>query len=78
MRSVWDREVAGSNPAISTRKKIMSKVEKKRKKLQERIQTMESELRLSLTKKDSNTKEIDVPTYQRRILELKTELSNLK
>ena len=56
----------------------MSKVEKKRKKLQERIQTMESELRLSLTKKDSNTKEIDVPTYQRRIQELKTELLNLK
>lgn len=59
----------------------MSKVEKKRKKekkLEERIQVMESELRLSLTKKDSNTKEIDVPTYQRRIQELRTELSNLK
>lgn len=56
----------------------MSKIEKKRKKLQERIQTMENELRLSLTKKDSNTKEIDVPTYQRKIQELRTELSNLK
>ena len=38
----------------------MSKVDKKRKKLQEKIQEMESELRLSLTKKDSNTKEINV------------------
>lgn len=56
----------------------MSKVDKKRKKLQEKIQEMESELRLSLTKKDSNTKEINVPTYQRRIQELKLELSNLK
>lgn len=56
----------------------MSKIEKKRKKLQERIQEMETELRLSLTKKDSNTKEIDVPTYQRRINELKKEFLNLK
>ena len=56
----------------------MGKIEKKRIKLQERIQEMESELRLSLTKKDSNTKEIDVPTYQRRIQELRTQLINLK
>lgn len=56
----------------------MSKIEKKRKKLQERIQEMETELRLSLTKKDSNTKEIDVPTYQRIINELKKEFLNLK
>jgi hypothetical protein len=47
----------------------MSKVEKKRKKLQERIETMETELRMSLTKKDSNTKEVNVPTYQRKIQE---------
>ena len=57
---------------------MSNKVDKKRKKLQEKIQEMESELRLSLTKKDSNTKEINVPTYQRRIQELKLELSNLK
>jgi hypothetical protein len=56
----------------------MSKVDKKIKKLQERLQTMESELRLSLTKKDSNTKEIDVPTYQRRIQETRLELSKLE
>lgn len=56
----------------------MSKVEKKRKKLQERIQEMETEMRNALTKKDSNTKEISIPTYQRKIQELRVELSNLK
>lgn len=56
----------------------MSKIDKKRKKLQERIQEMETEMRNALTKKDSNTREINVPTYQRRIQELKVELSNLK
>jgi hypothetical protein len=56
----------------------MSKIEKKRKRLQERIQILEDELRLSLTKKDSNTREISVPNHQRKIQELKVELSNLK
>ena len=39
---------------------------------------MESELRMALTKKDSNTREINVPTYQRRIQEMRLELSKLK
>lgn len=56
----------------------MNKLDKKRKKLQERILLMETELRNSLTKKDSNTREISVPTYQRKIQELKLELTNLK
>ena len=56
----------------------MSKIEKKKKKLQERIEFLETEMRTELTKKTSNTKEIDVPTYQRKIQELKVELSNLK
>lgn len=56
----------------------MSRVDKKRKKLQERIIEMETEMRMSLTKKDSNTKEISLPTYQKRIQELRTELSKLK
>ena len=56
----------------------MGKLDKKRNKLIERIQIMEDELRSSLTKKDSNTKEISVPTYQRKIQELRTELSNIK
>jgi len=56
----------------------MSKIEKKRKKIQERIETLENELTMSLTKKSSTTKEINVPSYQREILRLKTELQNLK
>lgn len=56
----------------------MSKVEKKRKKLQERIDFLETEMRTELTKKTSNTKEINVPSYQRKIQDLKVELSNLK
>lgn len=56
----------------------MSKIEKKKQKLQERIQEMETDMRNALTKKDSNTKEISLPTYQRKIQELKVELLNLK
>lgn len=47
----------------------MGKLEKKRKKLQERINQLESKLKLSLTKKDSNTAEISVDDYQRKIAE---------
>jgi hypothetical protein len=56
----------------------MSKLEKKRKKLQERIDFLETEMRTNLTKKTSNTKEINVPSYQRKIQDLKVELLNLK
>ncbi|HYG52745.1 MAG TPA: hypothetical protein VD905_17690 [Flavobacteriales bacterium] len=48
----------------------MSKIEKKKKKLQERINTLHMELKTALTKKDSSTKEIDIPSHQRKILEL--------
>ena len=56
----------------------MSKIEKKKKKIQERIENLETELRTELTKKTSNTKEINVPAHQRKIQELRVELSNLK
>ena len=78
MRSVWDREVAGSNPAIPTNKNTMSKIEKKKQKLKERIEFLENEMRTELTKKTSNTKEIDVPSYQRKIQDLRKELLTLK
>jgi len=55
----------------------MGKIEKKKKKLQERIDFLQNELRLSLTKKTSDTKEINVGEYQRKIQDLNTELSNL-
>ena len=56
----------------------MAKIDKKKKRLQERIDFLETEMRTELTKKTSNTKEIDVPAYQRKIQELKLELINLK
>ena len=56
----------------------MAKIDKKRKKLQERIDFLENEMRTELTKKTSNTKEINVSSYQRKIQELKLELTNLK
>lgn len=55
----------------------MSKIDKKRKKLQERIDFLQEEMRVSLTKKTSSTKEINVPSQTRKIQELRKELSNL-
>ena len=73
-----EQEFGGSNPSISTNKNAMSKVEKKKQKLKERIEFLENEMRTELTKKTSNTKEISVPTYQRKIQDLRKELLNLK
>lgn len=56
----------------------MSKLEKKKQKLQERIQYLEDELRLSLTKKTSDTKEINVGGQQIKISDLRKELQSLK
>lgn len=63
---------------IIKKEKMSTKIEKKRKKLQERIEFLETEMRTELTKKSSNTKEISVPTYQRKIQDLRVELLNLK
>lgn len=56
----------------------MTKIDKKRKKLQERIDTLQSELNSALTKKTSNIAELNVGEYQRKILELRKELAELK
>lgn len=55
----------------------MGKIEKKRKKLKDRIDTLQDELRLSLTKKDSSTNEIDVPSHTRKIQCLRKQLESL-
>lgn len=55
----------------------MGKVDKKRRKLEERITTLQDELRLSLTKKDSATAEISVGDYQRKIQQVKDQLNKL-
>lgn len=56
----------------------MGKLEKKKAKLQERIQYLENEMISALTKKTSTTKEIDVAGTQRKINELRKELNLLK
>ena len=56
----------------------LSKLDKKKAKLQERIQYLETELRTSLTKKTSDTKEISVAGHTRKIAELTQELNSLK
>jgi hypothetical protein len=56
---------------------IMSKLEKKRNKILKRIEALEEEMRLSLTKKDSNTAEISVSDFNRKIMEAKMQLKEL-
>ena len=55
----------------------MSKVDRKRRKLTERIKMLQDELNESLTKKSSNSVEIDVGLQQRKILQLKQQLKEL-
>ncbi len=56
----------------------MSKIEKKKLKLQERIDQLEKDMITSLTKKTSDVKEISVGEYQRKISDLRKELLTLK
>lgn len=70
--------VPSSNLGISTLKpKTMGKIDKKKRKLQERIDFLQSELTASLTKKSGKTAEINVGEYQRKITELRLELSKM-
>ena len=62
---------------MTAKKREMAKVDKKRKKLQERIDTLQEEMILSLTKKDSSTREISLPEYQKKIGDLQKELKSL-
>ncbi len=54
----------------------MSKIDKKRDKIKERINSLENELKLSLQKK-SSAKEISVSDYTNKIAALKKELESL-
>lgn len=56
----------------------MGKLEKKKAKLKERIETLELELKTSLGKKTSDTKEIDIASHMRKINDLRKELNDLK
>lgn len=54
----------------------MSKVEKKKAKLQERIKQLETELHMSLQKKAAGPA-ISVPKYTSEIQQLKRELASM-
>jgi len=56
----------------------MANIEKKRKKIEERIKELEEEMRTNLRQKTSNTAEISVGDYQRKLMTLRTQLDKLK
>lgn len=55
----------------------MSKIDKKRKKLTERIEFLESEMFTNLKQKTSDTAEISISDYQIKIAELRKKLDAL-
>ena len=55
----------------------MNKVEKQKAKMKERIEALELELRMSLQKKSVGTA-IDVPSFTRKIQEMKISLASMK
>ena len=55
----------------------MANIEKQKKKLQERIEQLETELKTSLQKKAAGPA-ISVPQYTTKIRDLKSELARLK
>lgn len=55
----------------------MSKIEKQKSKMKERIEALEQELKMSLQKKAAG-KAIDVPSFTRKIQELKMSLATMK
>lgn len=56
----------------------MSKLDKKRQKLKERIAFLEQEMYTNLKQKTSNTSEISVSEYMSKIQNLREQLKNLK
>lgn len=55
----------------------MKKIEKKRKKILERIKELEDERNLNLKQKTSSTSEISLSDYQRKIGDLYKQLESL-
>jgi len=56
----------------------MAKIDKKRKKIEERIEFLENEMKLNLKQKVSNTAEISVSDYLTKIQDLRKQLNELK
>jgi homoserine dehydrogenase len=74
------REMEEDNEVCSPSVKEILKefrIEKKRKKLQDRIDLLNEEMRTSLTKKTSSTKEISLPNFQKKIKNLQDKLKSL-
>ena len=55
----------------------MSKIDKKRKKIEERIKVLEDEMFTNLKQKTSNTSEISISQYQEKIATLRKQLQTL-
>jgi hypothetical protein len=55
----------------------MGKIEKKKKKLQERIDFLEEQMYINLKQKTSSTAEIDLAKYTNDIAKLRQELQRL-
>jgi len=56
----------------------MGKLDKKRKKIEERIEFLENEMKTNLKQKVSNTAEISVSDYLTKIQKLRLDLQSLK
>ena len=56
----------------------MAKIDKKRKKIEERIELLENEMKTNLKQKVSNTAEISVSNYLTKIQGLRKQLIELK
>ena len=56
----------------------MAKIDKKRKKIEERIEFLENDMKLNLKQKVSNTAEISVSDYLTKIQDLRKQLNELK
>lgn len=75
-----DAECGGSQcwPSLLNSKNDMDKkTEKKKRKMQDRIAVLETELANSLAKKDTKTVEIDVGSHMRKIADMKAELARM-
>lgn len=55
----------------------MANIQKKRKKLEDRIKFLENEMLLELKQKTSSTPEINLAKYQNEIARLRIELQKL-
>jgi hypothetical protein len=53
----------------------MGKIDKKKKRLQERLKELENEMYTNLKQKTSNTSEISLSEYQRKIADLRKQIA---